>query len=175
MTIGPNILRTSSNPGQVMTFRHLPSGARVRIYTIRGELLFDASDDGTGNAAWNGKNAAGRQVASGVYVALDAPFVDVLVKFDLLGGGGGWELDDTGLRAVGGHGDEVKLGDRMMVEITDVAMLRRTVYAKRLGGPSPERSKRKQGPPGKGSKKDVRQRVRKIDSRTKGGGGKRRR
>jgi ribonuclease R len=71
-------------------------------------------------------------VGTGVYVALDDPFVDVLVRFDALGGGG-WELDDSGLRAVGGGGREVKLGDRMLVELTEVSLLRRTIYARRAG------------------------------------------
>jgi ribonuclease R len=119
---------------------------------------------------------------SGIYVALDSPFVDVMVKFDALGGSG-WELDDTGLRATGGNGQEVKLGDRLLVEIIDVAILRRTVYARRIsgGGDDPARGKRSRergaegpakGAPGaKAAKRDVRAKVRKVESR-KGGAGK---
>jgi ribonuclease R len=118
----------------------------------------------------------------GIYVALDSPFVDVMVKFDALGGSG-WELDDTGLRATGGNGQEVKLGDRLLVEIIDVAILRRTVYARRIsgGGDDPARGKRSRergaegpakGAPGaKAAKRDVRAKVRKVESR-KGGAGK---
>jgi ribonuclease R len=73
-------------------------------------------------------------VGSGAFVVLDAPFVDVLVKLEDLGGDR-YELDDEGLRAVAERsGDVVSLGDRMMVEIIDVAILRRTVYARRVQG-----------------------------------------
>ena len=74
-------------------------------------------------------------VGSGVFVALDSPFVDVLVRLEELGADR-YELDDDGLRVVGTRsGDSIQLGDRMAVEISDVAILRRTVYAKRLGSP----------------------------------------
>lgn len=70
VTIGPNILRTGREPGQLMTFRNLPAGSRVRIYTLVGELLCDTAEDGTGNAVWNGRNRSGNQAASGIYVVL---------------------------------------------------------------------------------------------------------
>ncbi|HEX7666265.1 MAG TPA: VacB/RNase II family 3'-5' exoribonuclease, partial [Polyangiaceae bacterium] len=71
-------------------------------------------------------------VGSGAFVALDDPYVDVLVKFEDMGDR--FELDDDGLRAVAARsGDSIDLGDRMMVEITDAAILRRTIYAKRAG------------------------------------------
>ncbi len=71
-------------------------------------------------------------VGSGVFVALDAPFVDVLVRHEDLGADR-YELDDDGLRAVGARsGDAVQLGDRMTIEVTDVAILRRTVYGRRF-------------------------------------------
>ena len=71
-------------------------------------------------------------VGSGVFVALDAPFVDVLVKLEDLGIGG-YELDDEGLKVVGAtSGDVVRLGDRMTLTIVDVAILRRSVYGRRL-------------------------------------------
>ncbi len=73
-------------------------------------------------------------VGSGCFVVLDTPFVDVLVKLEDLGGDR-YELDDEGLRAVAERsGDVVSLGDRMMLEIIDVAILRRTVYARRVQG-----------------------------------------
>jgi ribonuclease R len=75
-------------------------------------------------------------VGSGVFVQLDAPFVDVLVRLEDLGGDR-WEVDDDALRVVAARsGDRVSLGDRMIVEITDAAILRRTVYARRIGGDS---------------------------------------
>jgi ribonuclease R len=73
-------------------------------------------------------------VGSGVFVQLDAPFVDVLVRLEDLGGDQ-WAVDDDALRVVAARsGDVVALGDRMMVEIIDAAILRRTVYGRRVGG-----------------------------------------
>lgn len=70
-------------------------------------------------------------VGSGIFVALESPFVDVLIRFEDLGPDR-YELDDSGLRVVGGRsGDTISLGQSIVVEIIDVAMLRRTVYAKR--------------------------------------------
>lgn len=72
-------------------------------------------------------------VGSGVYVALDAPFVDVLVRFDDLGSGGQWTLDDDGLRVYAERsGQVVQLGQRMVVDIVDVSLVRRAVYARRV-------------------------------------------
>ena len=71
-------------------------------------------------------------VGSGLFVQLDAPFVDVLVRLEDLGQDR-YEVDDDGLRVVAGRsGDVVALGDRLMVEVIDAAILRRTVYAKRV-------------------------------------------
>ena len=71
-------------------------------------------------------------VGTGAFVALDDPYVDVLVRFDDMGDR--YDLDDDGLRAVAARsGDTIDLGDRMMVEILDAAILRRTVYAKKAG------------------------------------------
>lgn len=70
VTVGPNPLRSGRYPGQVMTFRNLPVGSRVRIYTYLGERIRDFSADAAGMAVWDGRNEAGKQVASGVYIAL---------------------------------------------------------------------------------------------------------
>jgi len=73
-------------------------------------------------------------VGSGVFVQLDAPFVDVLVRLEDLGGDQ-WSVDDDALKVVAGRsGDVVALGDRMIVEIIDAAIMRRTVYGRRVGG-----------------------------------------
>jgi len=81
-------------------------------------------------------------VGSGVFVQLDAPFVDVLVRLEDLGGDR-WEVDDDALRVVAARsGDRVALGDRLTVEIADAAILRRTVYARRIGGESRDRGDR---------------------------------
>ncbi|NNN05724.1 MAG: fibronectin type III domain-containing protein [Elusimicrobia bacterium] len=70
ITVGPNPLRPIVNPGQLMTFRNLPPGTRVRIFTYIGEKIADIAADGSGNAGWDGRNAAGSYVASGVYLAV---------------------------------------------------------------------------------------------------------
>jgi hypothetical protein len=70
ITVGPNPLRTSVNAGQLMTFRNLPIGTRVRIFTYVGAKLADIAADDSGIAAWDGSNAAGKPVASGVYIAV---------------------------------------------------------------------------------------------------------
>jgi len=73
-------------------------------------------------------------VGSGVFVQLDAPFVDVLVRLEDLGHDR-WEIDDDALRAIAVRsGDVVSLGDRMTVEVIDASILRRTVYGRRLSG-----------------------------------------
>lgn len=70
--------------------------------------------------------------AGGLYVTLDEPFVDVLVRYEALGPDR-YEVSDDELSAVGVRsGDKVSLGDRVVVEIEDVAILRRTVYARRI-------------------------------------------
>jgi ribonuclease R len=96
-------------------------------------------------------------VGSGVFVQLDAPFVDVLVRLEDLGHDH-WEVDDDALRVVAVRsGDVVALGDRLLVEVIDAAILRRTVYARRVGGseakegadgarPVPKRDSLKSGP-----------------------------
>ena len=74
-------------------------------------------------------------VGSGLFVVLDEPFVDVLIKLDDLGGDK-WEIDDDGLRAIASRsGQSIGLGDRVHVEIIDAAILRRTVYGRRVPAP----------------------------------------
>lgn len=70
VTVGPNPLRPSRSPGQKFTFRNLPAGGRVRIYTYSGELLCEARADGSGIAVWDGRNKTNSAVASGLYLAL---------------------------------------------------------------------------------------------------------
>ena len=70
VSVGPNPLRPILNPGSVMTFRGLPAGCRVRIFTYLGEKLVDLSADGSGVVSWDGRNRSGSFVASGVYLAL---------------------------------------------------------------------------------------------------------
>jgi len=70
ITVGPNPLRPMVNPGQLMTFRNLPPATRVRIFTYLGEKTADVNADGSGVAGWDGRNASGSFVASGVYLAV---------------------------------------------------------------------------------------------------------
>jgi len=73
-------------------------------------------------------------VGSGVFVAIDEPFVEVLVKLEDLGGND-YEVDDVGLRVVGRRsGDVISLGDGMLVEILDVSLQRRSVLGRRVQG-----------------------------------------
>lgn len=71
-------------------------------------------------------------VASGAFAVIDDPFVDVLIKVEDMGRG--FQIEDDGLMATSGSGESLRLGDRVLVQISDCAILRRTVYAKRLGG-----------------------------------------
>ncbi len=102
---------------------------------------------------------------TGAYVSLDAPYVDVLVRFEAMGPDR-YEVGDDEISVVGSRsGDVIALGDRMVVSIDDVAVLRRTVYARRVvpeailrkfeaNVPPSERGRgsgaRRRGPPGKG-------------------------
>ena len=85
-------------------------------------------------------------VGTGVFVAIDSPFIDVLVRMESLGAEP-YEIDDSGLRLIGQRsGDRIAIGDAMTVQVEDVAILRRQIYAKRLpeegGDDRPKRAKR---------------------------------
>jgi len=63
---------------------------------------------------------------------LDEPFVDVLLRFEALGPDR-YEAGDDGLSVVGRRsGDRIALGDRVTLVIEDVALLRRTIYGRRV-------------------------------------------
>ncbi|WP_232379491.1 ribonuclease R [Polyangium fumosum] len=88
-------------------------------------------------------------VGTGLFVAIDSPFVDVLVRLDALGPDG-YEVDETGLYVTGTRsGEQIKLGDSMLVQIEDVAVLRRSIYGRRViaveeeGAPPPKRKVRR--------------------------------
>jgi ribonuclease R len=110
-------------------------------------------------------------VGSGLFVALDSPFVDVLIRFEDLGADR-FELDDDGLRAVASRsGEAIQLGDRLTVEVIDVAILRRTVYARRIVGNDDSASKRRG--PRQGRAVQVRSpgKTAKAQAKKKGNGG----
>jgi ribonuclease R len=78
------------------------------------------------------EGTVGSVVGSGVYVQIDEPFVDVLVRFESLGNER-FELSDDELSLVAPRsGDRIILGDKMTIEIEDVSLLRRAVYGRRL-------------------------------------------
>lgn len=119
-------------------------------------------------------------VGSGVFVQLDAPFVDVLVRLEDLGADR-FEVDDDALRVVAPRsGDVVALGDPMVVEIIDAAILRRTVYGRRVSGDGagrrkPVRPDARRGPDrakGKGDQRTVSRAGRKEKQVSGGGKGK---
>lgn len=77
-------------------------------------------------------------VTTGVFVAIPEPFVDVLVRMESLGSDS-YDLDEHGLRLVAARsGERIAIGDKVRVQIEDVAILRRTVYARRLVGKADE-------------------------------------
>jgi ribonuclease R len=81
-------------------------------------------------------------VGTGVFVNVDDPFIDVLVRLESLGNDR-YELDDERLRVIGARsGDRIALGDRMLVQIEDISVLRRTVYGRRVQGDEERREKR---------------------------------
>jgi ribonuclease R len=71
-------------------------------------------------------------VGTGVFVNVEDPFIDVLVRMESLGPDA-YALDDEKLRVIGQRsGDRISLGDAMLVVIEDVSLIRRTVYGKRI-------------------------------------------
>lgn len=80
-------------------------------------------------------------VGTGVYVNIESPFIDVLVRMESLGPDQ-YEIDDEGLRVIGVRsGDRIAIGDPMLVQIEDVSIQRRTVYARRLVSEEPRDEK----------------------------------
>ncbi len=70
-------------------------------------------------------------VASGAYVTVDDPFVDVLVRTEDMGGD--FRIEDDGLMATSARsGQTLRLGDRIVLDIIDVALLRRAVLGRRV-------------------------------------------
>ncbi len=68
---------------------------------------------------------------AGLYVSIDEPCVDVLIPFEEIGPDE-YETDEQELGVFGVRsGEKLMLGDLVQVTITDVGIMRRTVYAKR--------------------------------------------
>lgn len=67
---------------------------------------------------------------SGVFVQLDSPFIDVMVRLDEIAKDE-WEMDELGIRVHGKRtGMNFVLGEPLTVEITEVSLPRRTVYGR---------------------------------------------
>jgi endoglucanase Acf2 len=49
-------------------FDGISEGARIKIYTIMGELVFETTSRNVNKYVWNAKNSAGKNVASGIYI-----------------------------------------------------------------------------------------------------------
>jgi ribonuclease R len=83
-------------------------------------------------------------VGTGVFVNVDKPFVDVLIRMESLGQDD-YQIDDDGLSVTGRRsGDRIGLGDKLMIVVEDVQILRRTVYGRRVVGEDTVTSRRKQ-------------------------------
>lgn len=75
-------------------------------------------------------------VSSGVFIALEDPYVSVLVKSEALGADS-YEADDENFSLTGRRtGERIAVGDSMMVQIEDVSIERRTVYGRRVSSSS---------------------------------------
>jgi sugar lactone lactonase YvrE len=65
----PNPFRPALGHTSV-TFANLPAAAKLTIFTLAGRKVQELSADGAGLASWDGRNAWGAPVASGVYFVL---------------------------------------------------------------------------------------------------------
>jgi len=64
----PNPYKPSKHGNKGITFTNLRQGDRIRLYTITGEMIYDAKVSADGNFVWNVQNNSGNKIASGVYV-----------------------------------------------------------------------------------------------------------
>jgi hypothetical protein len=53
-----------------LTFSGLPSDGGLRLFTLQGEQIWEASASLTGIVLWDGRNSHGGRVASGTYLAI---------------------------------------------------------------------------------------------------------
>lgn len=70
----PNPLRTGAgfpaDEGGTVTFRNIPEGSRVMIYTTAGDRVIDIESEAIngGNMQWDTRNSSGEIITSGVYL-----------------------------------------------------------------------------------------------------------
>jgi hypothetical protein len=67
--IYPNPFRTNRGNGFV-TITNMPAAAKVRLYTLSGDKVWEGTADNSGIIIWRGLNNSGQQVASGIYLAV---------------------------------------------------------------------------------------------------------
>jgi hypothetical protein len=71
LRVYPNPLyKSRAGFGSQFQFDGLSPGSSVRVYTIHGGLVHEATADARGMANWDATNRAGRPVASGLYIAI---------------------------------------------------------------------------------------------------------
>jgi hypothetical protein len=69
IVVFPNPFRPNRGNGFV-TINYLPASAKVRIYTLSGDKVWEGTAASTGIIIWKGVNKSGQLVASGVYLAV---------------------------------------------------------------------------------------------------------
>jgi ribonuclease R len=112
-------------------------------------------------------------VKSGLFVTIDEPFVEVLVRSDALGPDS-YEADDDALAMVGGRsGERIEVGSTMMVQIEDVSIVRRSILGRRTSIPEREAEPKRKKKDGKVSAKGRRIPPRSAKTRPARGGGRR--
>lgn len=67
--IFPNPFYPNKGQGYV-TFKDMPAGAKLSIYSLSGDLIYETVSNGSGNAYWEGRNKKGFYVGSGVYLCV---------------------------------------------------------------------------------------------------------
>ena len=83
----PNPLRTGagfpSDEGGTVTFKNIPEGSKIMIYTTAGDRVIDLTPDtiNGGNMQWNTRNSSGEVITSGVYLYM----VDMVDREDYWG------------------------------------------------------------------------------------------
>lgn len=89
-------------------------------------------------------------VGAGAFITIDEPFVDVMMRTEDMGPD--FVVDEDGLAARGVRsGDRIQLGDSILAKVTDVAILRRTIYVRRphtVGRDDGSREEPRRGPRG---------------------------
>jgi len=63
----PNPFNPAKAVGKVLKFENVPPASRIRIFTVTGELVCEFQNV-EGRQFWNGENALGGDVSSGIYL-----------------------------------------------------------------------------------------------------------